>query len=208
MTAGDLRISGHVPAGWLARRLWAAGVYSRELLESVEHHATVAEAWEACERLELVLPLAVLRGARMGRIASVAATWWEAAESRLGDLGWCDEDAATAQACVFWARAPDIDVAGAETMRDRALERAGKRAPGRHRYRMMTAAAHLASLGVQRVRRPLSAAADGELVAEHLLGAVHDAAGAAAGDLFAEAPDAEGFARDALATAYAALGAQ
>ncbi len=196
----EIRLGAYRPpeAARIARRLWAEGVYVRELLERAERwEGDGARAWAECERLELALPLALLRGASVDALAGVARAWWHSAVHRLGGLealAWSGDDRYLALRCVDGAAEPDVDLERLIGVRAAALGRV--RGPGRHRYRLLTAAAHVAGIGIQRVRQPLSVYADAMLVGEHLAGAVHDAADAA--DLFSGPVDVDAFVRSAL----------
>jgi hypothetical protein len=202
----EVRLSGRVPAPQtVARQLWIAGVYGSELLAVAERWPTLDTAWEHCARLELVIPLAVLRARPMVDVVRVARDWVLTARERIGDLGWPVEDRRLAAGALAASIAPDVDVVRLAELRDRALERAGQRADGRHRYRLLTAVAHTANLGVRRVRTGFGAAADGELVAEHLIGALEEAEATQQGDLFATPVDSADWYRGALLSAMEAL---
>lgn len=214
--SADLRIGGHVPRAWLARQLWAAGVRDPELLEHAERWITLEEAIAECDRVELLLPLAVLRGSASGRVdpatldrvAGVARAWWRTAVERLDGLealSWGEADRELATRAVDLAGAPDVDVA---TLIEDAIplgRRATASGPGLHRRRLQHAAAHVAILGAHRADAGFGAGASGWLAAASILGALEDAAASSREDLFQSAPDVEawkaaalGFAREAL----------
>lgn len=207
MSATDLRVAGHVPPAeaWVARRLWAAGVYDRALLEHAQRWgADVERAWRECERLALLVPLALLRGCSLDRIAWLGRRWWRSAARALAGehpqpqqvLEWSPDDWTLALRCVDLAIDPDPELDELNRLRQQALTRAGQRAPGRHRYALLVAASHVAGLGVARVTRLHLAAVDGELLAELLLDALRSAAAQA--DLFAVRPDVEAWRAAAL----------
>lgn len=203
----DLRVSGYVPKRWVAKRLWAAGVYEVALLQHAERWETLADAWRECDLVELVLPLAILRGAPALTVVRVAGGWLaDAYDVAVGPGGeWPDVDRDLLGRCVVEAAAPDFDVVRLGQLRDRAIRRAGARAPGLHRYRLLTAAAHLAALGIQRAYPTGAGAADAELVGEHSLGAVRDAATRTELDLFSPLVDAEAYETAALLLARASV---
>lgn len=201
----DIRLQGRAPAPdhVLARRLWLDGVYSTELLAVASRWADADAAFLGCPRLELAMPLAVQRGVPMERIVRVARLWVIDVRQRTGDLGWPMDDRILASSAIGAALGPGPDVAHLVELRDRCLERAGAKDPGRHRYRLLTAIAHTANLGIRRVRQGLGAGADGELVAEHLLGLLRDHVDGA--DLFTAPVDVDGFTTGALDVARSEL---
>lgn len=200
-----VRLSPYVPPRetTVARQLWGGATYARGLLQHAERWGVDrVRAWAENDRLELTLPLAILRGAPMGAVVDVAASWWLAALEELGGfeaLGWSRDDRSCAESCVLAAIAPDVSVAALADLRGQAIGLAGRQSEGRGRYHLLTAAAHLGGLGVARVRRPTGAMADGEGLAEHLLEALREAS--ARGGLFGPNVDAWTEAQIALAHA-------
>lgn len=197
------RLCSFVPpkGALVARRLWAGAVYSRDLLRQAERWgADSARAWAEHVRLELALPLAVLRGAPIAAVAEVAAAWWfDAVEQLEPGIGWTRDERHAAEGCVIGAMAPDVSVAAIVEVRGHLIELAGSKDPAA-RYHALTAASHVGGLGIARVRRPT---ADGEGVAEHLLEALSGGAGTV--DLFAPRVDVDGWASAQLALARARL---
>jgi hypothetical protein len=169
----DLRVSGYVPpiAATVARRLWAEGVFSRELLEhSTRWDSDVERAWRECDRLELVLPIAIVRGAPLARVAAVAAAWVRVVAPAPDEFGWPPDDVGLLERCLVQSSAPDVDVAQLDAVIEQAIKRtADRRSPGTHRIPVLSAAAAVASLARRRVGFGFGAASFGEHVASALL---------------------------------------
>lgn len=198
----DVRLSGYVPpAGTVARRLWADGVYERAALEhALAWGGELERAWAECDRLELLLPIALARGAPLDRVTLVARGWILAARTALGDdLGWPPEDRALAAEILADAIAPDIDRAHLALLGMRAVERAGARAGGEHRYALLTACSELAQLGCKRSRNGFAASSNCEHLAAVLVAAVTPVDRAL--DLFSAPRDPEAFVREAITLA-------
>jgi hypothetical protein len=204
-----IRISPYVPPArcTVARALWRDGVYSGELLKHAERWGSdLDRAWAENDRLELAMPLAIVRCvpaldvarfarllvASMCELLPLEVTW------PLGDIGILN-------ACLAGAVAPDVDVPALMTDRGLALERAGRRSDGIHRYRILTAAAHVASLGLLRLSHAgARGSADACLVVEHSIGALRDAR--TVSDLFSARIDVDAFEQTAMARAREMLG--
>lgn len=189
-----LRLGGYIPPAStpVARSLWAAGVRARELLEEAEQLGDAfGPAWRSCHRFEILVPLALVLTHDVGRIVHALGRCLDLTLEQLGDLGWDQHD----RQRVRLIRVLIIDLDPATEVlvaaRDAALEHAGRRGAGRHRYRLLTASAHLASLALQRSGFAPTAAFDASLIVEHLVGALEDASEGA--DLFTYAPDVATF---------------
>lgn len=192
----ELRVSGYIPRRFHAKRLWADGLYSRAQLEALDGYDDLEDAWSRCDAPELLLPLAYARGADRTLVVLVASGWLSEAFARLFPLEWPRVDVELARAIRAEALAPDVDPGALHELRARAIQRAGsaaKGATGRHRYRLLSAVSGLASLGIRRVWESVGTSGDAEFFAEHVCGAVDDAAAATVADLFASRPDAADF---------------
>lgn len=195
----DFHLSPYVPRRRVARRLWAEGVFERELLEAAERLGDdPREAFDRCERLELVLPLAHLLGADATTIACVLVSWWVEALDLLGHRGWDAETEETSMTLLGAACEPDPTLPALRELIERAMVLAGRRGRGAHRYRMLMAAAAIGNVRAQAFAVRARPCADLELAATHILGALTDAAELAGGDLFATRPDLEAFVRAGL----------
>lgn len=159
--AHGVRLSGYVPprSALVARHLWASGVRSALALQHAERWGMDgARAWRECDRLDLVIPLARVRGASIDDLTRLAARW-------IRSVG-CHGVAAAERIDEYLreATAPDIDLARLDALRHQVLEDA--RLVGRAPREALAATL---SLGMQRVRRPVRVGADGEVVASRLL---------------------------------------
>jgi hypothetical protein len=200
------RLSGYVPPenARIARALWAACVWDRALLEhAIRWGSDLELAWRENDRLEIALPLAMLRGVSLDRIASTARAWLLAALDDLGKpvLGWPEDDRTLLYRCGNEACAPDVDVATLDALIAQCTKRCTAKAPGLYRASLLSAAASVACLGGRRVGWGVGAAACGELLAVELLDAFDEAAEAR--DLFAPRADRGAFLRRAFELARA-----
>jgi hypothetical protein len=177
----------------IARALKHDGLRSVELLEhAVAWGADLGGAWDSCDCLELIFPLALLRGVARPTVTRALRELVIAVRVALPhDLGWENGDRLLAFELLDQAIAPDLDVARLDELRGLAMARAGAKGGGRHRYRLLQAAAHVAELGLRRdsIGTGLSGAA--WLAADLALGALVDEDGAA--DLFSGRVDVEAF---------------
>lgn len=189
MTLPDLRLAGTVPTGWVARRLWGGGVYRRELLDLAEGWASLADGVASAPPIELVIPLALLRGARFSACARVGRLWVLEAHRELGA-----EVLPVAGACLVNAAAPDTDLV--QLLEDlRALEAAAsRRTLGDEGRGLLEAAAAVAALAVRSFGSGVRALRDGERLGAGLRAAYEARNAAASADLFGgERVDFEAF---------------
>lgn len=200
----DVRLCEYVPlSGTVARRLWRDGVGPRSALEhALRWGADVELAWQECDRLELVLPLALLRGAPIAAVAGVARTWVRDAFALLGELDCPPYDRDLADRCLDEACAPDVDAQRLEELMASALERGDPRAPG-HRYILMTACGAVAELGRRRVGLGYFASAPASRCAHALVHVLDEVSEPR--DLFSKRVDGAGFIRGAIALAHREL---
>jgi len=205
-TAHEVYCAAYVPRAWVAKRLWCMGLRT-ELLQHAERWEDAATAWAEVERLALVLPLALLRGAAHLEVAQVAAMWVHAAL----DLGLTERELAGVRVALSLAVSelrPDTDQLSrfrdrAAIYADRLTARTRRPTP---RSRLFVAAAATADLGLCRWGRGLNAAIDAEIVGDQLEALVGELAAADQGELFAARVHAGGFIAARLREARAQFG--
>lgn len=198
----DLVIRGACPSAAIARRLWAGGVYVPDAVQLIDAWQDDLErAWRECDRLELVLPLALLRGARTDDVAGCARAWLLDLRDVLAGTQSGEHLASELRGDLLaQLDAPDLDKHELQRRKLALLQRAGQ--VGHH---VRTALAYLVSLHVQRLSiRSATAMHDAHLVGVHCLGAIDGELGPATGQLelgVAGVVDREGFVRRSLARA-------
>lgn len=147
----DLVIRGQAPArsAHVARQLWAAGIYVPDAAALCESWgADFSRAWAECDRLDLVLPLALLRGARVEVVAGVALDWLLELRSALGStVSGLVLAGELTTALLAELHAPDLDVAELTRRKLGYLTRAGQGAG----YHVRTALAYVVGLHLQRL---------------------------------------------------------
>lgn len=187
-------IRGPAPAksATLAQELWWHGISLPDLFElTASWDEDPERAWRECDRLELLLAIALVRKAPLDRVCLVASTWLERAMQELSPGLAGDELAliALARGC---ATTPDPTARDAEGTMLALVQRAQRRGAGKHRYRLLTAAAYLAGMAYHRGSTwPWRATWEAHLVGVHVTGAFLEARESA--DLFSSAVDFDGF---------------
>jgi hypothetical protein len=191
----ELHMSTHpVPeTAYIARELRADGVRSAELLDLAIGWGNDRErAWNECERLELIYPIAILRGASRPSILRGLRELVVAGRALLPrSLDWELVDRELAAELLDGAIAPDLDLTHLEELRWRANDRLAVKTPARHRQHLMRACSCVAELAMRGDSPMLGASAPAYMAPEHVLGALVDEDGAA--DLFSSRIDVAAF---------------